>query len=63
MKKFICLVIIVLMAVFSTVPAYAVDGTKNERTHELAAPQFTYISLLSPGINSSGKAACIGRKR
>jgi len=62
LKKFICLGIIVLMAVFSAVPAYAVDGTKNEGTQGLIAPQFTYISLLSPGlsINSSGKATCVG---
>lgn len=62
MKKFICLGIIAFLAVFSVVPAYASDGVKNVKTQELIAPQFTYISLLSPGlsINSSGKATCIG---
>ncbi|AGL03312.1 hypothetical protein [Desulfoscipio gibsoniae] len=62
MKKFIYMGIFVLMAVFLIVPAYAVNGTKNVKTEELIAPQFTYISLLSPGlsINSSGKATCVG---
>lgn len=62
MKKFICMGIFVIMAVFFVVPAYAVDGTKNVKAQELIAPRFTYISLLSPGlsINSSGKATCMG---
>ncbi|WP_347487747.1 hypothetical protein [Desulfoscipio sp. XC116] len=62
MKRSICMGIFVLMAVFSIIPAYAVDGTKEVKTQELITPQFTYISLLSPGlsINSSGKATCMG---
>ncbi|MDD2300005.1 MAG: DUF6147 family protein [Fermentimonas sp.] len=62
MKKFICMGILVLMAVFAVVPAYAADGTKNAGTQGVITPQFTYISLLSPGlsINSSGKATCTG---
>ncbi|HAG08592.1 MAG: hypothetical protein XD78_1991 [Desulfotomaculum sp. 46_296] len=62
MKKFICIGILVLTAVFFSVPAYAADGTQNAETQGVITPQFTYISLLSPGlsINSSGKATCIG---
>lgn len=62
MKKFIFMGLIVLMAVFSVVPAYAANGTSNVRTQGLITPQFTYISLLSPGlsIDSSGLATCIG---
>ncbi|MDD2300010.1 MAG: hypothetical protein PHU69_10270 [Fermentimonas sp.] len=62
MKKFICMGILVFMAVFAVVPAYAADGTKNTGTQGVITPQFTYISLLSPGlsINSSGKATCTG---
>lgn len=62
MKKFICMCFLVLIAVFSPVPAYAADGTENSGAQGVITPQFTYISLLSPGlsINSSGKATCIG---
>ena len=62
MKKFICMGILVLMVVFSAVPAYAADGTKNEAKKGVITPQFTYISMLNPGlsINSSGKATCVG---
>ncbi|MFA7077277.1 MAG: hypothetical protein WC147_02535 [Syntrophomonas sp.] len=62
MKKFICVGILVLMTVFAAVPAYAADGTKNTGTQRVMSPQFTYISLLSPGlvINSSGRATCMG---
>ena len=62
MKKFICMGILVLMTVFAAVPAYAADGTKTTGTQGVMSPQFTYISLLSPGlsINSSGRATCMG---
>ncbi|TEB15564.1 hypothetical protein Psfp_02059 [Pelotomaculum sp. FP] len=62
MKKFICMWLLVLMAVLSPVPAYAADGTENAGAQGVITPKFTYISLLSPGlsINSSGKATCIG---
>lgn len=62
MKKIICMGLVVLMAIFAAIPAYAVDGTSISGTKGVISPQFTYISLLSPGlsINSSGKATCIG---
>lgn len=62
MRKFICLGMIAIMAVFFIVPAYAARGTENKGTQGLIAPQFTYISSLSSGlsINSSGKAICAG---
>ena len=62
MKKFVCMGILVLMAVFATVPAYAADGTKTAGTQGLITPQFTYISVLTPGlsIDSSGRATCAG---
>lgn len=62
MKRFICIGIFVLMAVFSAVPAYAADGTKKEAKKGVVTPQFTYISMLNPGlsISSSGKATCVG---
>lgn len=62
MKRFICLGFVVLMAVFAATPAYAADVTENKATQGVLTPQFTYISLLSPGlsINSSGKATCVG---
>ncbi len=62
MKKIICIWLLVLMAGFSTVPAYAADGTENSGAQGVITPRFTYISLLSSGltINSSGKATCVG---
>jgi hypothetical protein len=63
MKKFICMGILVLMAVFSAVPAYAAaEVVQDARTQGVITPQYTYISLLNAGlsINSSGKANCIG---
>lgn len=62
MKKFICMGILVLMTVFSAVPAYAAAGTQNAGTQSVITPQFTYISILIPGlsIDSSGKATCSG---
>jgi hypothetical protein len=62
MKKFICLGILVLMTVVCVVPACATDGTTNVGTQGVVAPQWTYISLLSPGlsINSTGKSTCMG---
>ena len=63
MKKFVCMSLLVLMTVVAAaVPAYAADGTDNAGTQGVITPQFTYISLLSPGlsINSSGKATCMG---
>ncbi|MGI6650037.1 MAG: hypothetical protein ACOX5W_13635 [Bacillota bacterium] len=61
MKKFICLGILVLMTVVCVVPACAAGETTN-RTQGVITPQWTYISLLSPGlsINSLGKATCMG---
>ena len=62
MKKFVCMGILILMTVFSTIPAYAADGTQNAGTQGLITPQFTYISVLTPGlsINSSGIATSAG---
>ena len=63
MKKFVCIGILVLMSLFSTVPAYAADnGIQNTGSQSVITPQFTYISFLIPGlsINSSGKASCSG---
>lgn len=63
MKKFVCMSILALMTVLAAaVPAYAADGIENAGTQGVITPQFTYISLLSPGlsINSSGKATCMG---
>jgi len=62
MKKFVCMGILVLMTVFSTVPAYAADGTKTAGTQGVITPQFTYISVLTPGlsINSLGIATSAG---
>ncbi len=62
MKKFICMGILVLMTVFSAVPAYAAPGTQNAGTQGVITPLFTYISILIPGlsIDSSGKATCSG---
>jgi hypothetical protein len=48
MKKFICLGILVLMTVVCVVPACAAGETTN-RTQGVITPQWTYISLLSPG--------------
>lgn len=62
MKRFIFLGIVVLMVVFAAVPGYADAGTKSEAKKEVVTPQFTYISMLNPGlsINSFGKATCVG---
>ena len=62
MKNFVCMGILVLMTVFFTVPAYATDGTKNAGAQGIIMPQFTYISVLIPGlsINSIGTATCAG---
>ncbi|GAB6173594.1 hypothetical protein JCM15765_30720 [Paradesulfitobacterium aromaticivorans] len=62
MKKFMCMGLVVLMIVFSVVPAYAADGTNNVKTQGLMTPLFTYIWTLDAGltIDSSGKAACVG---
>ena len=62
MKRFICMGLVVLMAVFAAVPAYAADMTKNEAAQGVIAPRFTYISMLNAGlsINSVGKATCVG---
>lgn len=62
MKKFISMSLIVLIALFSAVPVYAVDETKSAGTQGEVTPQFTYISFLSPGlsIDSSGKATSVG---
>lgn len=63
MKKFICMGILALMAVLSPATAYATaDVSQNAGTQGVIAPQFTYISLLIPGlsIDSSGKATCSG---
>lgn len=62
MKRFICMGLIIFMAVFSAAPAYAAEGTKNLGTQGSIAPLFTYIWTLDAGlsINSSGKATCVG---
>ncbi len=62
MKRFICMGIFVLMVILAAVPAYASDGTKNAGVQGIITPQYTYISLLTPGlsINSSGMATCAG---
>ena len=46
MKRFICMVFVVLMAVFAAVPAYAADMTKNNAAQGVITPRFTYISML-----------------
>ncbi|SFR14626.1 hypothetical protein [Desulfoscipio geothermicus] len=62
MKKFVCMGILFLMVIFSAVPVYADAGTKKESQKAVITPQFTYISMLNPGlsISSSGKATCVG---
>jgi len=63
MKKFVCMGILVLMTVFTAVPAYAAaEVVQHAETQGVITPQYTYISLLSTGlsINSSGKATCQG---
>lgn len=64
MKKIICMGFIVLMAIFSAVPAHAAIDEKNVSTQGLGmvSPLFTYILQVNVGlnINSSGKAACVG---
>ena len=63
MIKLIAIGIVGLMAIFSAIPAYAVAEVDQQAgTQGVITPQFTYISLLSPGlsINSFGKANCIG---
>lgn len=64
MKKFVCMALIVLIAVFSVVPAYAdtvntaeIPGAQGE-----ISPLFTYISFMNAGlsIDSSGLATCLG---
>lgn len=63
MKKLICMVILVSMAVFSAAPVCAAaEAAQQAGTQGVITPQFTYISLLIPGlsINSSGKATCQG---
>ncbi|AGL02510.1 hypothetical protein [Desulfoscipio gibsoniae] len=62
MKKFVCIGILVFMAVFLTVTAYAADRTKNPGTQGVITPQFTYISVSTPdlSIDSLGTATCAG---
>ncbi len=63
MKKIICMSLIVLMAIFSVVPAYAaVDERNSAQGSGMVSPLFTYILQLNAGlsIDSSGKAACRG---
>lgn len=62
MKKIICLLLIVFSVTFSAVPVYAADMADKQKTQETMGPLFTYIWTLTPGlgINSSGKAICIG---
>ena len=63
MKKFICMGILVLMAIFSFVPGYtAAKAIQDAGPQSVIKPQYTYISLLNTGlsINSSGKATCGG---
>ncbi|NBJ16528.1 MAG: hypothetical protein FNP40_13395 [Dehalobacter sp. 4CP] len=65
MKKIICMSLIVLMAIFSAVPAYAAIDGKSVSTQGsgTVSPLFTYILQLNVGleIDSSGKAACLGK--
>jgi len=62
MKKFVSMSILVFMTVFFAVPAYAVDSTQNVEAQGVITPQFTYISVLTPGlsIDSLGTATCVG---
>ncbi|WP_368294542.1 hypothetical protein [Dehalobacter sp. TBBPA1] len=64
MKKIICMGFILLMAIFSAVPAYAAIDENNISTQGSGtiSPLFTYILQLNVGLNidSSGKAACMG---
>lgn len=64
MKKFVCLALILLMAMFSAVPAYADNGAavKAPGPQDVAPARFTHISLLNAGldISPSGLAGCLG---
>ncbi len=61
MKKFICMLLVFLIAAFFITPVYAADKGNSLGPPEIV-PQFTHIWVLTPGleINSSGKATCIG---
>lgn len=63
MRKFICMGIIALMAIWVASPAYATaEVAQNAGMQGVITPQWTYISMICPGlwINSSGKATCQG---
>lgn len=48
MKKLICMVILVSMAVFSAAPVCVAAEAAHSGTQGVITPQFTYISLLIP---------------
>jgi hypothetical protein len=52
----------ILMIVFSTIPAYATDVAVGMRAGGPIHPDFISMSLLSAGlsISSSGKSTCAG---
>lgn len=64
MKKTICMGVIVLMALFFAVPAYAAVEAQSVNAQEMGtlSPQYTYISRLVSGlsIDSFGKSTSIG---
>jgi len=62
MKRFFCMILVLLMTLVSTVPVYADNGATNVNPQGVISPQFTYISYLNPGlsISSSGLATCVG---
>jgi hypothetical protein len=64
MKKFICMALILLIALFSVVPAYAETSNlvESQNPNGVIKPLFMNISFLDAGlsINSSGLANCSG---
>ncbi|SHJ12461.1 hypothetical protein [Desulfosporosinus lacus] len=62
MKRFFCMILVLLMTLVSAVPVYADNGAANVNPQGIISPQFTYISYLNPGlsISSSGLATCLG---
>ena len=62
MRRILSMILVILIAVFSVTPVYAVDRTSSVNTQEIITPMFTHIWILTPGlaINSSGKATSLG---
>jgi hypothetical protein len=62
MKKAISVSLVILMAMFWTIPAYAASVAAKPTKGISMSPQYTSISVLSAGlsIDSSGRATCSG---